>query len=553
MSPSVPRSGSTLIALLVGLLLWSVSVHAQDWSPLINLQTTIGEPATAIHATTLQDGRVLVIGASPTLFGPPVQGLLTVPPGTLPASLTITQPSFTYEVPYQQSAGPFQVWSSLVCAGGTLLADGRPFYLGGTLFLRNEPDNYIILVGLSKGFTFSPGADQWSTLAATFPGTGEGGHATSWYGTAVTLPNADVLVYGGIEGLIVTTSHTGMATENRSLVRWRAATNAWDVLSTSHNTPPETWSNQYSHIFVLPAPVPAGDILLIGQAGVPVFFKTATNGWTVSRHARPGGIASPNAHASSVMLPIRTIDGDQGYHNGSVLVVGEDFVDVYDPVTDAWPVHLAMGVTRAYPSTVLLPDGKVLIVGGTNAPVDANAGRAQIYDPATATLAWAGTATAAEQRGYHTVTSLQPNGRVLVGGGLAVAPDVMGALEQTTARVFTPAFVAGPRPNLVALFNFAGQQTTTLHYGESALLVWSGATPVTSAQLVGLSAMTHSFDAHQRTVQMTWLASFLLTGTPVVLVTAPASAQIAPPGPYGLSLVTAAGVPSVSTVITLAP
>jgi hypothetical protein len=42
-------------------------------------------------------------------------------------------------------------------------------------------------------------------------------------------------------------------------------------------------------------------------------------------------------------------------------------------------------------------------------------------------------------------------------------------------------------------------------------------------------------------------------GTPVVLVTAPASPQIAPPGPYGLSLVDAAGIPSVSLNIRLTP
>jgi len=109
--------------------------------------------------------------------------------------------------------------------------------------------------------------------------------------------------------------------------------------------------------------------------------------------------------------------------NGKVLVVGgwdgSDQVafeaELYDPVTGTWSVTgdpFEPGWVGIYHTATLLPNGKVLIVGDGYGPVTYFA--AGLYDPATETFrAIAGPRT---RRGDHTATLL-PNGRVLIAGG----------------------------------------------------------------------------------------------------------------------------------------
>ena len=61
----------------------------------------------------------------------------------------------------------------------------------------------------------------------------------------------------------------------------------------------------------------------------------------------------------------------------------------------------------------MLPNGKVLVAGGTTAPAAALAS-AELYDPASGT--WTATGSLATARDDHTATLL-PNGKVLVAGG----------------------------------------------------------------------------------------------------------------------------------------
>src|SRR5437762_181447 len=78
----------------------------------------------------------------------------------------------------------------------------------------------------------------------------------------------------------------------------------------------------------------------------------------------------------------------------------------------------SLGQARADHTATLLPDGKVLVVGGLQ---DGQSGSnyhvissAELYDPATGT--WTTTGNLAKARGDHTATLLS-NGKVLVVGG----------------------------------------------------------------------------------------------------------------------------------------
>ena len=82
----------------------------------------------------------------------------------------------------------------------------------------------------------------------------------------------------------------------------------------------------------------------------------------------------------------------------------------------------SMGVGREGPAGAELPDGKVLVVGGSNLRTS------EIYDPATGTFSSAGIGLMAAPRTFAVAVTLK-DGRVLVAGGAG----------DKTAEVFNPA------------------------------------------------------------------------------------------------------------------
>jgi hypothetical protein len=130
-------------------------------------------------------------------------------------------------------------------------------------------------------------------------------------------------------------------------------------------------------------------------------------------------MATPRQMYTATLLPNGTVLVAGGYNSAIAGFLGG--AELYDPTTDTWSATGSMIAARYQHTATLLPNGTVLVAGGccdmsssiwTGQP-QAYAS-AEIYDPATGV--WTTTASMAAARRGFTATLL-PNGRVLVAGG----------------------------------------------------------------------------------------------------------------------------------------
>ena len=130
--------------------------------------------------------------------------------------------------------------------------------------------------------------------------------------------------------------------------------------------------------------------------------------------------------------------------DGRVLIVGGygttplDSAELYDPVTRNWSVTGSLVKPRVMHTATLLPNGKVLVVGGDTSPLSPDFGRgntAELYDPATQT--WTLTGSMGTTRAWHTATLLQ-DGRVLVAGGFNNDNVKTAELYDPATETWTP-------------------------------------------------------------------------------------------------------------------
>jgi hypothetical protein len=135
-------------------------------------------------------------------------------------------------------------------------------------------------------------------------------------------------------------------------------------------------------------------------------------------------MTTPRRNASSVLLP-----------NGKVLVAGGQrlagaalaSVELYDPATGLWSLTGAMNEPRADAALVLRQDGTVLAAGGTDG--QRALATAELYDPTTERWRY----TSSMSLGRVAPAVRLPSGRVLMVAGLTGTVDaraVTGTVER---------------------------------------------------------------------------------------------------------------------------
>jgi hypothetical protein len=215
--------------------------------------------------------------------------------------------------------------------------------------------------------------------------------------------------------------------------------------------------------------------------------------------------------------------------------------------TPTWRPAASMRFRRRQHNATLLPDGTVLVTGGTSGPGfnDLSPGApvhaAELWNPATDS--WTTLAAEDTDRCYHATALVLPDATVLSAGSgefmVGASPNAP-ADSHRNAQIFRPPYLfRGPRPVITA----APDELTS----GGAFSVEVADPDVARVTLLPLASVTHAFNANQRLVPVPFTAH----GT-TLRATLPAHLGGVAPGHYMLFVLSTAGVPSVARILRVA-
>jgi hypothetical protein len=467
-SSSLARRGASGFVVLL-LVVVAVSVRSNAQASTQGQWSAVANwPTRAVHATLLPDGRVFFVSYYAESLHPNIWD---------PVSNTFTA---TASSSY-----------ALFCAGHTTLADGRVFIAGGHIADYTGYPHAVIFDPATNGFTPLPDMN-----------TGR------WYPTTTTLPNGDVLVVSG---------DINANTNVDALPQvFQFSTKTWRNLTTAQLSQP-----LYPNMLV----APNGKVFNAGPSRQSRYLSTAgTGAWS--------NVAVMNFGASRDYGPAVM------YAPGKVAMIGggnpptatAEIIDL-NATTPAWKFTGSMHFPRRQHNAVILPDGKVFIVGGSKAGgFDTSTSPVlptEMWDPATGQFTVM--ASIAVYRGYHSTALLLADGRVLSAGGNVGGPN---------AQLFSPPYLfAGARPSIASAPVSAG-------YGQTVFIGTPDVASISKVTLLREGSVTHTNSMSQGFQTL----SFTKTSTGLN-VTMPANANLATPGYYMLFILNGSGVPSVGSII----
>ncbi|HEU5473253.1 MAG TPA: discoidin domain-containing protein [Actinophytocola sp.] len=407
----------------------------------------------------------------------------------------------------------------------TVTETGHDMFCPGTARL---PDGGVMVTGgnnSDRTSTYQPAANTWLTGPAM--------NIPRGYQSMVTLSDGRVFTIGG--------SWSGGRGGKHGEV-WSAAT-GWQRLTGAPVDPlltadPAGVYRADNHIWLFAAP--GGRVFQAGPSRQMNWYDTVGAGGTT-----PAGVRADDADAmngNAVMYDvgkILTVGGAPAYQDSDATNRAY-VIDINGGTATARRVA-SMANARAFAGSVVLPDGKVVVVGGQNRPVPFNDATAvfaaELWDPATETFT--PMASMAVPRTYHSVAALLPDGRVFSGGG-----GLCGGCgtNHPDGQIFTPPYLYAPdgSPAVRPVITSAPAATAA-----GAVITVGTDRAVSGFSLVRAGSTTHTVDTDQRRVP---LVPSAVAGTSYT-IPLPADPGVLVPGHYMLFALDATGVPSVSTQV----
>lgn len=394
---------------------------------------------------------------------------------------------------------------NLFCSGHAFQSDGTLFIAGGHLF---DGD------GINQACVYNPFDDTWSAKPAMNHGR--------WYPTTLTMPDGRTLCISG-------QSKEGINSDSQI---WQ--TDAWVPMRDPPNTPPFVFP-LYPRLHLSPK----GRVFMPGPLGQSQFLDvnpaTGVGSWTT------GGVkeraAGAREYGCSVMYDSgKLIYTGGGNDAGSQLPSKQTEIIDLNAAVPSWSTARDMLSRRRQHNATVLPDGKVLVTGGSQGTGFSNVGQgqpvhtAELWDPSTGL--WTKMADEKDDRCYHSVALLLPDGQIISAGGGEGAENP----PIKSAQLFKPPyFFKGPRPTLASA---PAEVTYNERFSVTVNLNGSGSI-ASKASWIRLGSVTHSNNMSQ---SLMWLPCEV-NGSKIT-INAPANSNMAPPGYYMLFLLNDKGVPS---------
>lgn len=114
-----------------------------------------------------------------------------------------------------------------------------------------------------------------------------------------------------------------------------------------------------------------------------------------------GSLITPRVDHTASLLPNGKVLVAGGTANSNFANVFISSAELYNPATGTWQATGAMNTSRAYHTATLLPDGRVLVAGGWDSTTSTNElTSAELYDVTTGT--WTETGAMTFGRATHT-------------------------------------------------------------------------------------------------------------------------------------------------------
>lgn len=202
-----------------------------------------------------------------------------------------------------------------------------------------------------------------------------------------------------------------------------------------------------------------------------------------------------------------------------------------------------MNFPRSMHNTVVLPDGKVLVVGGNSSGIqfsdDGTQLTPEMWDPATGQ--WQSLAPHSVPRNYHSTALLLKDGRVAVmGGGLCGGC----ATNHQNGEIFEPPYLFNPDGSAAARPTISGGAADATAGSTIAL---TGSDDITAFNMLRLVALTHHHSSDQRLIPV----SFQKPASGNYQLSLPTNPNVVLPGYYWIFAVNDEGVPSIGHTINV--
>jgi len=258
------------------------------------------------------------------------------------------------------------------------------------------PNGKVLCTGGYNG-SYLNSAELYDPATGTFTATGSMATVHSMH-TATLLPNGRVLITAG---------------------EFMVSAELYDPLTGNFGATGSISTPRYAHTATL---LPNGKLLIAGGGSGTIsaeLYDPATGNFSAT-----GSMTEARSDHTATLLM-----------NGKVLIAGgflTNSAELYDPATGSFSPTGSMTTVRRSHTATLLSDGKVLISGGSTGDTYGigHLNSAELYDPATGSFS--ATGSMAITRVYHTATVL-PNGKVLIAGGTS------GNYYLNSAELYDPA------------------------------------------------------------------------------------------------------------------